>query len=76
MTCSCDRPGTCIHCTAMTVAEAAALCGVRPVTIRQWINRDHLEPRRVGRRTLVIEAELLACERARRHARAPARAVA
>jgi hypothetical protein len=27
----------------LTTAEAAALCRVKPVTIRQWVNRGHLD---------------------------------
>ena len=31
----------------LTTKEAAALCKVQPITVRQWVARGHLEP--VGR---------------------------
>lgn len=30
--------------TPLTTAQAAALAGVKPATIRQWIHRGHLVP--------------------------------
>lgn len=63
----CEHPaGTCLDCTVLSIAEAARHCQVRAVTIRQWIARGHLAPRRVERRTYVLKRDLLLCELARR----------
>lgn len=37
-----DSDGTVL----LSTKEAAAFCRVEPVTIRQWVNRGHLEPAR------------------------------
>jgi excisionase family DNA binding protein len=56
----------------LTREQAAALCGVHPDTISQWIRRGHLKvTRRQGRSPLldpveVAKAEHATAERARR----------
>lgn len=59
----------------LTVEEAAAHCGVQPVTVRQWVSRGHLSPvtRGIKGRLLfnvvdVAKAEKATRERARRPA--------
>lgn len=57
----------------ITVTEAATLCGVAAVTIRQWTNRGHLKPGGVDHRGHnlyriidVAKAERATREKARR----------
>ena len=49
----------------LTVAEAAALVGQRPGTIKAWIRRYELRTHREGRRVWVSEADVLDCNLAR-----------
>lgn len=43
---------------AYSLAEAAALLGVHPVTLRRLIKRGQIKAARVGRRVLIPQAEL------------------
>lgn len=61
-------PGTCAHCTLIRLDTAADRLSRREATIRQWIRRHHLTAYRHNGTTYILEADLLACERDRRHA--------
>jgi predicted site-specific integrase-resolvase len=37
----------------LTIAQAAAVVGRAPATVRDWIRRGYLTPMRIGRRTYV-----------------------
>ncbi len=42
----------------LSVREAAAFVGIAPSTIRLYIRKGHLQPRKVGRRVIIARAEL------------------
>lgn len=52
----------------LTIKQAARLVGVKPGTVRAWISRNQLVAYRQDALVYVVEAELLECEAARRHA--------
>ena len=55
------------HLGLITYAEAAAIAGVEPATVRQWASRYHLtKVTAADGRLCLIETEFLACEQARR----------
>lgn len=56
----------------VSVAAAAVQCRVSEATVRQWVKRYGLRRVTWAGRTWLVEAEVLECERARRHARAEA----
>ncbi|WP_019630818.1 helix-turn-helix domain-containing protein [Actinomadura atramentaria] len=51
----------------LSVAQAAALVGVTPATIRQWIHRGHLPALHINRRVFVSELAVLKAEQATRN---------
>ena len=66
--CDCPRPGCCAHCTLLSIPAAAEAVGRDDATIRQWIRDRGLTAHGDGRERFVLEADLLECERAARHA--------
>ena len=51
----------------LTLAEAAQIAEVSPVTVRVWIGRHNLLTTRIFGQVMVSELEFLDCEKARRN---------
>lgn len=74
-TCACRYLNSCAHCTVLTVEQASERTGRQVATIRQWIRTHGVRSWTNQTVTYVIEGEVMACERARRHATRDARSL-